>query len=170
MGSALAVNWKLWALKKSLFVYHANVGACNNCDIEIVELLTPRYDVERFGIVLVGSPRHADALLVTGICTRQAAPRLQELYRAAAQPCVVLCVGTCALGQGIFADAYHAGSPVDETIRSVDPNAIIAYVPGCPPKPEAMILGVVKVWKKLDELARGPAAAPRPTPAEVRPT
>lgn len=159
------MNWKLWTLKKSLFVYHANVGACNNCDIEIVELLTPRYDIERFGITLVGSPRHADALLVTGICTRQAAPRLQELYRATAKPCVVVCVGTCALGQGIFADAYHAGPPVDETIRAVDPRAIIAYVPGCPPKPEAMILAVVKTWQNLEQLAGGAAEAP-PAAAE----
>lgn len=159
------MSWKLWSLRKSLFVYHANVGACNNCDIEIVELLTPRYDVERFGIVLVGSPRHADALLVTGVCTRQAEPRLQELYRATPKPCVVLCVGTCALGQGIFADAYHAGHPVDAAIRAVDPDALIAYVPGCPPKPEAMILGVVKVWEKLKELAGGRAAAPARRPA-----
>jgi membrane-bound hydrogenase subunit mbhJ len=154
------VSWNLRTLKKSLFVYHVNVGACNNCDIEIVELLTPRYDVERFGIVLVGSPRHADALLVTGGCTRQVEPRLQELYRAAAKPCVVLCVGSCALAQGVFADGYHMGRLVDEVIREVDPNAVIAYVPGCPPKPEAMILGVVKVWQKLEELAAG-----RPAPA-----
>ena len=64
------------ALKKSPWVYHVNTGACNNCDIEVLDLLTPRFDVERFGIVLVGSPRHADALLVTGGVTRQAAPRL----------------------------------------------------------------------------------------------
>lgn len=157
------MSWRLKALKKSLFVYHANVGACNNCDIEIVELLTPRYDVERFGITLVGSPRHADALLVTGICTRQAEPRLKELYRATSKPCVVMCVGSCALAQGIFADAYHAGNPVDQVIRAVDPNAIIAYVPGCPPKPEAMILGVVKTWQRLDALARAkPVPAPQP--------
>lgn len=163
------MNWKLWALKKSLFVYHVNAGACNNCDIEIVELLTPAYDVERFGIVLVGSPRHADVLMVTGICTRQVEPRLKELYLQTAKPCVVMCVGSCALAQGVFADAYHAGHCVDEVIRSVDPNAIIAYVPGCPPKPEAMIMGVVKAWGKLEELAAAkPVPAPRPIP-EVTP-
>ena len=154
------MSLKTWLLKKSMFVYHVNAGACNNCDIEIVELLTPAYDVERFGIVLVGSPRHADALLVTGVCTRQVESRLQELYRQTAKPCVVLCIGSCALGQGIFADAYHVGHCVDEAIRAVDPNAVIAYVPGCPPKPEAMILGVVKVWQKLEELA-----AAKPVPA-----
>lgn len=159
------MSWNLWTLRKSLFVYHVNTGACNNCDIEILELLTPEYDVERFGITLVGSPRHADALLVTGSCTRQAEPRLQEIYRATPKPCVVMCVGSCALAQGVFAEGYHVGHKVDEAIRAVDPDAIIAYVPGCPPKPEAMISGVVKVWEKLKELgAARPAAVAQPGP------
>ncbi len=143
---------KMLALTKSLWVYHVNTGACNNCDIEILELLTPRYDVERFGMILVGSPRHADVLAVTGVCTRQAQPRLQELYMQTAKPCVVMCVGSCALAQGIFTEAYHMGTPVDETIRAVDPNAIIAYVPGCPPKPEAMIDAAVKAIGLLKTL------------------
>lgn len=138
------MGWKMWALKKSIWVYHVNVGACNNCDIEILELLTPRYDIERLGMVLVGTPRHADALVVTGICTRQAAPRLREVYLQTAKPCVVFSIGSCALDRGIFKAGYGAPRPVDEVIREVDPNAIIAYVPGCPPKPEAMISGVVK--------------------------
>ena len=143
------MSLKLKALKKSPWVYHVNTGACNNCDIEILELLTPRFDVERFGVILVGSPRHADALLVTGICTRQARPRLQEIYRQTPKPCVVFAIGACACTGGIFKDAYHFAGPVDEAIREVDPNAIIAYVPGCPPKPEAMILGVVKALQAL---------------------
>jgi membrane-bound hydrogenase subunit mbhJ len=72
------MSWKIWSLKKSPWVFHVNTGACNNCDIEIVDLLTPKFDVERFGIKLVGSPRHADALLVTGGVTAQAAPRLRS--------------------------------------------------------------------------------------------
>ena len=132
-----------WGLKKSPWVYHVNVGACNNCDIEILELLPPRYDVERFGMMLVGSPRHADALLVTGICTRQAERRLVEVYTQTPKPCVVFCIGSCAMTGGIFRHAYHFSRPVDEVIREVDPDAIIAYVPGCPPKPEAMIAGAV---------------------------
>ena len=142
-----------WALRKSLWVYHVNTGACNNCDIEVLELLTPRYDIERLGMLLVGSPRHADVLAVTGVCTRQAMPRLQEVYMQTAKPCVVLCIGTCANGQGIFAEAYHMGPTVDEAIKAVDPNAIIMYVPGCSPKPEAMIDAVVKgiaLLKTLD--------------------
>ena len=137
------------AIKKSPWIYHVNVGACNNCDIEVVELLTPRFDVERLGVVLVGSPRHADALLVTGICTRQVAPRLQEVYRSTPKPCVVFAMGACTNTQGIFCGGYNAPRTVDEVIREVDPNAIIVYVPGCPPKPEAMILGVAKALAAL---------------------
>jgi len=140
------------ALRKSLWVYHVNAGACNNCDIEVLELLTPRYDVERFGMVLVGSPRHADVLAVTGVCTRQTMPRIQEVYLQTPKPCVVMAIGSCALDQGIFTEAYHMGPRVDEAIRAVDPNAIIAYVPGCPPKPEAMIDAAVAAMELLKSM------------------
>ncbi len=143
------MSWRMWSLKKSVWVFHVNAGACNNCDIEIVNLLTPRYDVERFGIKLVGSPRHADALLVTGVGTRQAVIRLREVYRQVPKPCVVFLMGACACGTGIFEGAYHIPGAVDEVIREVDPRAIIAYVPGCPPKPEAMISGVVRALSAI---------------------
>ncbi len=137
---------------KSLWVYHVNTGACNNCDIETVELLTPKYDIERLGMIIVGSPRHADVLAVTGVCTRQAMPRLQEVYMQTAKPCAVLAIGSCANEQGIFTEAYHMGVKVDEAIRAVDPNAIIVYVPGCPPKPEAMIDGAAKAMDLIKGL------------------
>lgn len=140
---------KLWGLKKSPWVYHVNTGACNNCDIEILELLTPRFDVERLGVLLAPSPRHADALLVTGICTRQARPRLQEIYRQTSQPCLVVCIGACACTGGIFHDAWHFAGPVDKAIREVDPDAKIIYIPGCPPKPEALIAGIAKALGDL---------------------
>jgi membrane-bound hydrogenase subunit mbhJ len=143
------MSLKIWSLKKSVWVFHVNTGACNNCDIEIVNLLTPRYDVERFGIKLVGSPRHADALLVTGVVTSQAAPRLQEVYRQTPKPCVVFSIGACACDTGVFRNGYHVVGPVDKIIREIDPNAIIAYVPGCPPKPEAMISGVLKALSAI---------------------
>jgi len=141
-----------WALRKSLWVYHINTGACNNCDIEVLELLTPKYDIERFGMVLVGSPRHADVLAVTGACTRQAQPRLQEAYRQTPKPCIVMAIGACANAQGIFTEAYHMGAGVDNAIKAVDPDAIIAYVPGCPPKPEAMIAAAVKAMELIKTL------------------
>lgn len=143
------MNWKIWSLKKSPWVFHVNTGACNNCDIEVVNCLTPKFDVERFGITLVGSPRHADALLVTGVVTAQAAPRLIRAYQQAPKPCVVFSIGACACGTGIFSKGYHVVGPVDKIIKEIDPDAIIAYVPGCPPKPEAMIAGVVKTLNAL---------------------
>jgi Ni,Fe-hydrogenase III small subunit len=143
------MSWKIKALAKSPWVFHVNTGACNNCDIEIVNCLTPKYDVERFGIKLVGSPRHADALLVTGVVTRQAAPRLVEVYRQTPKPCVVFAIGACACDTGIFRNGYHVEGPVDKIIKEEDPNAIVVYVPGCPPKPEAMISGVVKALTAL---------------------
>lgn len=143
------MSWKIWSLKKSPWVFHVNVGACNNCDIEIVNCLTPKFDVERFGIKLVGSPRHADALLVTGVGTRQAATRLLEVYRQTPKPCVVFLIGACPCSTGIFYKGYHVEGPVDKILKAEDPNAIIAYVPGCPPKPEAIISGVVKALSAI---------------------
>jgi membrane-bound hydrogenase subunit mbhJ len=128
-----------WGLKKSLWVYHAGASACNNCDIEILDLLTPKFDVERFGIVLVGSPRHADVLLVTGVANRQIAPRLKDLYGQMPNPKIVIAVGSCACSAHMFRDSYNVMQPIDEIIP------VNAYLPGCPPKPEAMIDAVVKV-------------------------
>jgi membrane-bound hydrogenase subunit mbhJ len=137
------MSLKLRALCKSPWIFHVNTGACNNCDIELVDALTPRFDVERFGVLLVGSIRHADALVVTGGVTRQAAPRLKRLYEQAPKPRLVIACGTCACTKGIFHDGYHMAGPVD-AIVPVD-----IYVPGCPPKPEAIIDAVVKLLKQV---------------------
>jgi membrane-bound hydrogenase subunit mbhJ len=133
----------LWGLKKSPWVYHVAAAPCNNCDIEILELLTPRYDVERFGVVLVGSPRHADALLVTGVLNRKNLPRVLEVYEQASKPCLVICIGSCTSNTHIFRNSYNVVGPYDKHLP------VHAFVPGCPPKPEAMILGVVKALGKL---------------------
>ncbi|HID95257.1 MAG TPA: NADH-quinone oxidoreductase subunit NuoB [Candidatus Latescibacteria bacterium] len=130
---------KLKALTKSPWVFHLNTGACNNCDIEILNVLTPKFDAERLGVLLVGSIRHADVLLVTGPVTRQAAPRLKRLYEQAPKPCFVVACGTCATSCGIFKDAYNVVGPVDKIVP------VNAYIPGCPPKPEALISALVKL-------------------------
>ena len=138
------MSLKLKALTKSIWVYHLCAGgSCNNCDIEILDLLTPRFDVERFGITLVGSIKHADAILVTGSLTLKAAPLVKRIYLQAPKPCVVIAIGGCACGQGIFANGPNTPEPVD-SILPVD-----IYIPGCPPKPEGMILGIVKLIEKL---------------------
>ena len=85
-----------WARVKSPWVLHFNSGACNGCDIEIVALLTPKYDVERFGVKLEPSPRHADVLLVTGCVTQQCAERLKRVYDQMPQPKFVVAIGACA--------------------------------------------------------------------------
>ena len=92
---------------------------------------------------LVGSVRHADVLLVTGVPNRKTAVRLKRLYEQAAKPCLVVAIGQCALGGCIFTKSYNFVKPVDEIIP------VAAYVPGCPPKPEAMIMGVVKLLNSL---------------------
>jgi len=131
------------AFTKSLWAFHVSVGSCNNCDIEMLDLLTPRFDVERFGIVLVGSVRHADLLLVTGIVNRKGAPRLKKVYEQASKPCLVVAIGVCACGQGIFRGGYNSYDPVDKVIP------VDVYVPGCPPKPEAILLGINKAIEKV---------------------
>jgi len=141
----LSTKW----IKKSPWVYHVGTGGCNNCDIEILDCLTPRFDVERFGIKLVVSPRHADVLLVSGPVTYHIKSRLQEVYQQVSKPCVVACIGACACSMGIFKDAYSVAGPVDRVIKEIDPNAIFVYVPGCPPKPETMIMALVKALQKI---------------------
>lgn len=130
------------ALKKSLWLFHLSAGSCNNCDIEILDLLTPKYDVERFGMKLVGSVRHADVLLVTGIVTHKTKERVIEIYEQAPKPIFVVAFGACACTGGIFTEGYNFAGPLDKVIP------VDAYIPGCPPKPEAMIAGIVKLLNK----------------------
>ena len=134
---------KINILTKSLWVYHLAASPCNNCDIEILDALTPRHDIERFGIVLVGSIKHADVLLVTGSVSKKVAPILKRLYEQAPKPCIVIAVGSCACSGIMFRDNYNFAGPVDKLIP------VAAYLPGCPPKPEALIAAVVKLIKKL---------------------
>lgn len=130
-----------WAIRKSPWALHFNTGACNACDIELAALLTPKYDIERFGILLKPSPRHADVLLVTGPVTRQCAPRLKRIYEQMPSPKFVIAIGTCACSGGVFKDNYNVLGGVDKIIP------VDMYVPGCPPKPEAIIDGVLKLLR-----------------------
>ncbi|MDI9632639.1 MAG: NADH-quinone oxidoreductase subunit B family protein [Methanolinea sp.] len=134
------------SFNRSLWVYHFNTGSCNGCEIEIVATLTPRYDPERFGIKLVGSPRHADVMLVTGPVVHRMRDRLLRVYAQIPDPKLVMCIGTCGISGGVFYDSYNLDGPVDEVIP------VDVYVPGCPPRPEAIVHGVVKALEKLERL------------------
>jgi len=127
-----------WCFKKSIWVYHVNAGGCNGCDIEILDALTPYYDVERFGIKLVHTPRHADALLVAGPVTRQVRERVLRIYEATPDPKLVVAVGSCAMGGGIWHNSYATLGGLGNVL----PVAI--YIPGCPPRPEAILYGVAQ--------------------------
>ncbi len=134
-----------WARTKSPWVIHFNSGACNGCDIEIVAALTPRYDIERFGAQLKGTPRHADVLLCSGPVTRQIQDRLKRIYEQMPEPKFVIAVGTCACSGGVFGGCYSIRGGVDSVIP------VSAYVPGCPASPEAIIDGVVKLLGSLEQ-------------------
>ncbi len=140
------------SFKRALWVYHLNTGSCNGCDIEIVAALTPRYDVERFGIKLVGSPRHADVLLVTGPVTRQMEPRMKRIYAQTPNPKAVMVIGNCGVEGDVFHESYNLVGPIDQIIP------VDVYVHGCPPRPEAIIEGVVKAWLKLEGAVKEKAA------------
>ena len=127
------------ALLKSLWVFHLSTGSCNNCDIEILDCLTPRHDIERFGMLLTGSIKHADVLLVTGSVNRKCIPRIERLYEQMPKPRLVVAIGECALSRGLFIHSYNCPLPLDHIIP------VDIYIPGCPPKPEAIIAGIVKL-------------------------
>lgn len=132
-----------WSRAKSPWILHFNTGGCNGCTIEIVAALTPKFDIERFGIIQRGSPRHADILAITGPVTRQVKDRLVRIYEQMLEPKFVVGVGACPLSGGVFRGSYNVHEGLD-TILPVD-----VYIPGCPPKPEAIIDGLVKLLSKL---------------------
>ena len=125
---------------KSVWVFHLNTGACNGCDIEILDVLTPYYDIERLGVKLVGSPRHADALLVTGPLTRQTYYAARMAYEAMPpKPRIVVAVGTCACSGGIFYDSFVVHGGIDKLLP------VHMYIPGCPPRPEEILYGIAQL-------------------------
>jgi NADH-quinone oxidoreductase B subunit len=145
----ILVRLKTWARINSPWLIHFNSGSCNGCDIEILATLTPRYDLERFGVKLKGSPRHADVLVCTGPVTRQARERLLRIYEQMHEPKFVVAVGSCALSGGAFQGCYNVMGGIDQVIP------VNAYIPGCPPRPEAIIDGVVKLLSSLKPPADG---------------
>ena len=134
-----------WGRRKSPWIIHFNAGACNGCDIEVVDALTPRYDVERFGILQQGTPRHADVLVCTGAVTLQTKDRLKQIYEQMPEPKFVIAVGTCACTGGVFDGCYCVNGGIDSVIP------VDVYLPGRAARPEAIIDAVNKLLASLEE-------------------
>lgn len=133
------------ARMKSPWIIHYDATSCNGCDIETLACLTPMYDVERFGIINVGNPKHADILVVTGSVNARAERVLKNLYEQIPDPKAVVAVGACACTGGIFRECYNVKGGIDKVIP------VDVYVPGCSVKPEAVIDGILLAAKKLGE-------------------
>jgi len=133
---------------KSPWILHYDCTSCNGCDIERLACLTPLYDVERFGIVNVGNPKHADVLVVTGSVNKRNVRVLKNLYDQMPDPKAVVAVGACACTGGVFKECYNVLGGV-ENVLPVD-----VYVPGCCPRPEAIIDGIVMAMQKINEKAK----------------
>jgi ech hydrogenase subunit C len=135
---------------KSPWLLHYDCGSCNGCDIEILACLTPLYDLERFGIVNVGNPKHADVLVITGPANRRNHRVLRNLYDQMPNPKAVVAVGTCACSGGVFQECYNVLGGVDKVVP------VDVYVPGCAARPEAIIDGVVLALERLSSSDRSP--------------
>lgn len=133
------------SLAHSPWVVHFNCNSCNGCDIEFLACLTPYYDAERFGVLHVGNPKHADVLVVTGSVNNKNKHVLQSVYDQMPSPKVVVALGVCSATGGIFADCYNVIGGVGNVIP------VDVFVPGCPPKPEAMLDGIVKAVGILEQ-------------------
>jgi len=132
--------------KKSPWILHFNSGGCNGCSIELLSCISPRNDVERFGVLAKGSPRHADILVVDGPVTKKMRKRLINIYQQMPEPKIVVAIGSCPISGGIYQKCYNIAGPLDK-IMPVD-----VYVPGCPPRPEAIIQGLLKAIEKMETL------------------
>lgn len=130
-------------LGRSMHIRHVDVGSCNACDFEMTAMLNPIYDIQQYGIDFVASPRHADLLMVTGVVTRNLTQALRMTFDAAAEPKLVMAVGACAASGQTFGSTYAVNGGAD-AILPVD-----IYVPGCPPRPQALIYGLLLALDRL---------------------
>lgn len=129
--------------RRSIHIREIDSGSCNACELEIISLTNPVYDIERFGVHFVASPRHADMLLVTGPVTRNMELALKKAYEAASEPKIVVAVGDCAMNAGIFKDSYAVVGGVEKVIP------VDAYISGCPPRPQELLYGVLRILERI---------------------
>ncbi|MFA6191047.1 MAG: NADH-quinone oxidoreductase subunit B family protein [Sulfurimonas sp.] len=134
--------------KKSPWILHYNAGSCNGCDIEILASLSPKYDLERFGVINTGNPKQSDIFLVTGPVTYRSRERLVELYTQMPEPKVVIAVGSCTCTGGVFRDMYNVEDGIDRYIP------VDVYIAGCAVSPELIIDGVVKALEILEKKSK----------------
>ena len=147
------------SMSKSPWLFHINAGSCNGCDIELVAVLTPRYDAERLGFKLTGTPRHADVVVVTGPVTKQVLPRVLRAISQVPEPRVIVTMGSCPQSGNVFRGSYSVAGPLS---KYVDVDVDIA---GCAPKPEAIIDGLALAMKILSEKRAAMNAKPEAKPA-----
>jgi membrane-bound hydrogenase subunit mbhJ len=140
-----------------------NSGSCNGCDIELVAALTPRYDAEQLGVLLQGSPRHADILCVTGPVTHTAAAAVHTVYQQVCDPKAVVAIGSCPASTNVFIDSRVLVGPLDKHIP------VDVFVPGCPPRPDAIVRGIAAAANILAERRDNAAGAEPRTCASTRP-
>lgn len=129
-------------LRRALNIRQLDAGSCNGCEAEITALTNPYYDLERFGIHFVASPKHADMLLVTGPVTRNMAEAVKATYDAVPAPKLVVAVGACGCSGGIFAGSHAIVGAVDQVIP------VDGYIPGCPPTPAMLVAGILEVLRR----------------------
>jgi ech hydrogenase subunit C len=132
-------------LAKSPWIIHYDASSCNGCDIEVLACLTPMYDVERFGIINTGNPKHADIFVVTGSINEQNREVVRNIYDQMPHPNVVVAVGICACSGGVFRECYNVAGGIDKVIP------VDVYVPGCACRPESIIDGIVTALGILEE-------------------
>lgn len=132
-----------WARRKSPWLFHVDTGGCNGCSIEVLAALTPLFDVERFGCILTATPRHADIMAVTGAITKKSKSRLIRVYEQMPEPKVVVAIGSCPASGGVYKGSPTLAGPLDEVIP------VDYYIPGCPPRPEAIIYGLANAFEAL---------------------
>ena len=133
---------------RSPWIYHINTGSCNGCDIELVAVLTPRYDAERFGFKLSGTPRHADIIVVSGPITSQSKERLLRTLEQVPEPKCVVTIGSCPQSGNVFKGSYSIEAPLEQYVH------VDVAIAGCTPKPEAIIEGLYKAAQILKEKGR----------------
>jgi Ni,Fe-hydrogenase III small subunit/formate hydrogenlyase subunit 6/NADH:ubiquinone oxidoreductase subunit I len=134
-------------LGRSLALRHLDAGSCNACDWELTALLNPVYDVRRLGIDFVASPRHADGVIVTGPVTRNLEKAVQRTFEAVPEPRIVIAVGACATSGGIAGESYASAGGVAQVLP------VDVFIPGCPPRPEAIIFGILLAVGRMAERA-----------------